>query len=66
MPRQIIDTESSRPAYVRRNVLTAVVVATILIVAVALAVLHPWQHARNPNVPAGGAPRQSGGTSGHS
>lgn len=30
MPRQIIDTESSRPAYVRRNILIAVVVAILL------------------------------------
>jgi hypothetical protein len=34
MPRQIIDTESSRPAYVRRKVTTFVVIA---VVAVALA-----------------------------
>jgi len=34
MPRQIIDTESSRPAYVRRRVLTFVVV---LVVAAVLA-----------------------------
>lgn len=36
MPRQIIDTESSRPRYVRRVVLTWVV---LLIVAAALIVL---------------------------
>lgn len=30
MPRQIIDTESSRPAYIRRNILIAVVVAILL------------------------------------
>jgi hypothetical protein len=36
MPRQIIDTESSRPAYVRRNILRAV---GVVIVAIVLAVL---------------------------
>ncbi|MBV9269727.1 MAG: hypothetical protein JO165_01435 [Candidatus Eremiobacteraeota bacterium] len=30
MPRQIIDTESSRPAYVRRNIILAVIVAILL------------------------------------
>ncbi|HTA37715.1 MAG TPA: hypothetical protein VK760_01495 [Candidatus Acidoferrales bacterium] len=30
MPRQIIDTESSRPAYVRRRVTTFVVIGVIL------------------------------------
>lgn len=30
MPRQIIDTESSRPAYIRRNVMLAVVAAILL------------------------------------
>lgn len=34
MPRQIIDVESSRPAYIRRNVMLAA--AVILIVAVAV------------------------------
>ncbi|MFN2527626.1 MAG: hypothetical protein ABR584_02805 [Candidatus Baltobacteraceae bacterium] len=33
MPRQIIDTQSSRPAYIRRNV--TLVVLVIVIVAVA-------------------------------
>lgn len=36
MPRQIIDVESSRPAYVRRRVTTWIVV---LVVAVAVAVV---------------------------
>ena len=31
MPRQIIDTESSRPAYVRRRVTTFVVLGVILV-----------------------------------
>jgi hypothetical protein len=35
MPRQIIDTESSRPAYVRRRVASFVVSALILLVAAA-------------------------------
>lgn len=30
MPRQIIDTESSRPAYVRRRILTFVVAVLVL------------------------------------
>ena len=30
MPRQIIDTESSRPAYIRRNIILAVIVAILL------------------------------------
>jgi len=41
MPRQIIDTESSRPAYVRRRVTTFVVIATIVILT-ALAVWLFW------------------------
>jgi len=35
VPRQIIDTESSRPAYIRRNILIAVVVAVVLAVLLA-------------------------------
>jgi len=30
VPRQIIDTESSRPAYIRRNIIIAVIVAILL------------------------------------
>lgn len=37
MPRQIIDTESSRPRYVRRLVITWVVLAIVLAVLVFLA-----------------------------
>lgn len=34
MPRQIIDTESSRPAYIRRRIITwTIVVVVLLIVA---------------------------------
>jgi len=39
MPRQIIDTESSRPRYVRRlvaSVVVAVLVVTLLVIAFAL------------------------------
>jgi hypothetical protein len=35
MPRQIIDTESSRPAYVRRRVTTFVALALIVLVLAA-------------------------------
>lgn len=38
MPRQIIDTESSRPRYVRRLVITWVVLALVLAVLVFLAI----------------------------
>jgi hypothetical protein len=37
MPRQIIDTESSRPAYVRRRVTTFVVIGIVAIVLAAVA-----------------------------
>jgi nitrate reductase NapE component len=37
MPRQIIDTESSRPAYVRRRITTFVVVAVVLVALAAVA-----------------------------
>lgn len=35
MPRQIIDTESSRPAYVRRQILTVLLVAILIAIVVA-------------------------------
>ena len=38
MPRQIIDTESSRPQYVRRLVITWVVLAMVVVVLVLLAI----------------------------
>lgn len=38
MPRQIIDTESSRPRYVRRLVLTWVVLAVVAVLLVLLAI----------------------------
>jgi hypothetical protein len=37
MPRQIIDTESSRPAYVRRRVTTFVAIGVVLAVLAAVA-----------------------------
>ena len=50
MPRQIIDTESSRPRYVRRIVLTsvvAVIVFVLVLVAIFMATGH-WAHAPVP------------------
>ena len=38
MPRQIIDTESSRPRYVRRLVVTWAVLAMVVIILVLLAI----------------------------
>lgn len=43
MPRQIIDTESSRPRYVRRIVLTIVVAAIVLAALIYLA-FTLWGH----------------------
>lgn len=40
MPRQIIDVETSRPAYIRRNVTVALIVIVIVAVAVYLIVAH--------------------------
>ena len=46
MPRQIIDTESSRPRYVRRIVLSAIVVffAVAVLIAIAFIVLSRPAH----------------------
>ena len=41
MPRQIIDTESSRPAYIRRRVIQAALVLALL---VAVFVVAFWAH----------------------
>jgi Na+/proline symporter len=38
MPRQIIDTESSRPRYIRRLIITWVVLAIVLAVLVLVAI----------------------------
>ena len=37
MPRQIIDTESSRPQYVRRRIMTFIALAAMLILVAGLA-----------------------------
>jgi len=47
MPRSIIDTESSRPAYVRRNVTLAIGVVVVAIV-LALVVFEIARHVRVP------------------
>lgn len=39
MPREIIDTQTSRPAYIRRNVL----LATLVAVVVAIALLYAYE-----------------------
>lgn len=41
VPRQIIDTESSRPAYVRRQIATFIVVA-LVVLAIAAAAWFLW------------------------
>jgi len=50
MPRQIIDTESGRPAYRRRLALRWVIVAVLLLAAVLVA-FRLWQNTR-PRLPA--------------
>jgi hypothetical protein len=50
MPREIIDTQSSRPRYVRRIALTAavaVIVFALVLVAIFMATGH-WAHAPVP------------------
>jgi hypothetical protein len=56
MPRQIIDTESSRPAYVRRKIRTFVAIALAVIVLVAAA----WFSWKNHVMPAGPTPATQG------
>ncbi len=51
MPRQIIDTESSKPAYHRRVLLRWVIIIVLFIVAI-LAALRVWQATR-PRMSAG-------------
>jgi hypothetical protein len=51
MPRQIIDTESSRPAYHRRLVVRWLIVVLVLLVA-ALIGLRLWQ-AHSPRIVTG-------------
>jgi predicted negative regulator of RcsB-dependent stress response len=48
MPRQIIDTESSRPAYLRRRITTFVVAALIVAVVAAAGWLYWSRHAASP------------------
>lgn len=50
MPRQIIDTESSRPRYVRRLVVTWVVlaIAVVILVLLAIAVYGRFQQPAHP------------------
>ncbi|PZR59115.1 MAG: hypothetical protein DLM50_01805 [Candidatus Meridianibacter frigidus] len=50
MPRQIIDTQSSRPAYIRRNVTIAVlfVVIVALVVYIAMLKMQAPSHSDNP------------------
>ena len=40
MPREIIDTQSSRPGYIRRNVTIGIVLVVIVAVAVYFVVRH--------------------------
>ena len=47
MPRQIIDTESSRPAYQRRIAIRWIVVVT-LIVIIALVAFEVWRTSHHP------------------
>ena len=48
MPRQIIDTESSRPAYVRRRVTTFVVIAVVVLALAAAGWFLMRNHAAAP------------------
>ena len=48
MPREIIDTASSRPAYIRRRIITAVLYV-VLVVALAAAAFVYWEHNRPGN-----------------
>ena len=45
-PRQIIDTESSRPAYVRRRI-TTFIVALLIVLGLAAGVWAYWTHVGN-------------------
>jgi hypothetical protein len=47
MPRQIIDTESSRPAYRRRLTVRWVIIAFLIVLAF-LAAWHFWQAIPHP------------------
>ncbi|MDQ2872213.1 MAG: hypothetical protein M3R35_03675 [Candidatus Eremiobacteraeota bacterium] len=56
MPRTIIDTESSRPAYVRRQLLTSVIVVAVVALVILLA-FEVWASKRSH--PAGVNPASS-------
>jgi hypothetical protein len=47
MPRNIIDTESSRPAYVRRNV-TRTITVVIIVIALAVVLFETLRRAHAP------------------
>jgi hypothetical protein len=48
VPRQIIDTESSRPAYVRRRITTFVVIAVVVLALAAAGWFWMRNHAAAP------------------
>jgi hypothetical protein len=56
MPRQIIDTESGRPAY-RRRVALRWIIAIVLVVVAAAAAFELWQSTR-PRLTTGAAAAQ--------
>jgi len=56
MPRQIIDTESSRPQYVRRLV-GMTVLLVLLIAIVGYAAFSLYEHRTHPQTVPAGAPR---------
>jgi hypothetical protein len=58
MPRQIIDTESSRPAYLRRRITTFVVIAVIVLALAAAGWFWMRNHSGVP-VPVRSAPGNS-------
>jgi hypothetical protein len=47
MPREIIDTASSRPAYIRRRIITAVLYVVLIVAVVAAGYVY-WEHHRAP------------------
>ncbi len=51
MPREIIDTQSSRPAYIRRNILLASLVAVVVAILLVYA-FETWSAGHRPAPPA--------------
>lgn len=51
MPREIIDTASSRPAYIRRRIITTIIYV-VLLLAVAFGAFVYWEHHHAPGVSA--------------